>query len=208
MPSIPSNISLHRLATLGASDPAIAHEIFTLLLKDLTQPGRPKLMLCIDNLAHAMQLSKYRDADYHPIHAHQLELVKWFMTHLSGEQKLPNGGMVLAAMSHSNSPHVFSLDTCLELLEEDGNLDARPAYGKWDERVLNVLGGKEGLQIQRMGGVSKDEVRGLMEYWARSGILMDRVDESAVSEGWVISGGGLVGELERGCVRGRMGYKV
>jgi len=39
-----------------------------------------------------------------------------------------------------------------------------------------------------------------MEYWAKSGVFPAVVDEGRVGEGWVVSAG-LVGELERGCLR-------
>ena len=58
--------------------------------------------------------------------------------------------------------------------------------------------------MHRLKGLSKDEARGLMEYWAKSGILRQTVSESLVGEKWSLSGGGVVGELERGCVKMRV----
>ncbi|KAG8525352.1 uncharacterized protein KY384_008996 [Bacidia gigantensis] len=207
LPSIPSNISLARLGLLGAEDATIAHEIFTILLRELQAPDRPPLLLCIDNLAHVMRDSKYRDAEFKLIHAHQLELVKWLVSHLSGSQPLTNGGMVLAATSSSNAPSVRTLNMALESLEAGRTLEGRDALVRWDERVLGVFE-RPGLHVQRLGGLDKDEAKGLMEYWARSGVLLDRVDEKRVGEEWVVSGGGILGELERGCIRGRVGYQI
>ena len=64
--------------------------------------------------------------------------------------------------------------------------------------------GKEGIDVQRIKGLSKEEARGLMEYWAKSGILRQTVSEGLVGEKWTISGGGVIGELERGCLRMRI----
>lgn len=36
-----------------------------------------------------------------------------------------------------------------------------------------------------------------MEYWAKSGLLRKSVDETLLGEKWALSGGGVVGELER-----------
>ena len=94
-------------------------------------------------------------------------------------------------------------------------------YFRYDQRVLNVLatrettvsasltGGKQSIEsprkgsvieVQRLQGLSKEEAKGIMDYWALSGMLRQEVSERLVGEKWTISGGGIVGELERGCV--------
>ncbi|MDI1493301.1 MAG: hypothetical protein OHK93_005089 [Ramalina farinacea] len=151
-----------------------------------------------------MTHSSYRSASFAPIHAHDLTLIEWFTSLLSGTTPLSNGGMVLAATSASNTPAVPALDLALARLEKNDNAGGDP-FKKYDRRVLDLFeGGNVG--VQRLGGVDRGEVRGLMEYWARSGVMGARVDEARVGEEWVLSGGGCVGELERGCVRGRVGY--
>lgn len=84
----------------------------------------------------------------------------------------------------------------------------RDPFRKYDERVLGVfnrsspaVGGL--VEVQRIGGVGKEEARSLMEYWAKSGVCRQRVDEGFVGEKWSLSGGGVVGELERAVVRMR-----
>ena len=64
-----------------------------------------------------MRLSNYKSASFEPIHAHSLFLVSWFLSYLSGKSALPNGGVVLAAMSQSNSPSVSTLRSGLDQLE-------------------------------------------------------------------------------------------
>ncbi|KAL9126523.1 MAG: hypothetical protein Q9217_004447, partial [Psora testacea] len=203
LPSIPNNISLARLAQLGAADPENAWQIFQNLYRELTAPGRPALMLCLDGLAHTMCNSQYRDADYKPIHAHQLTLIEWFLGHLSGKKNLPNGGMVLAATSESNNPPVPSLRLALAQLEGNQQVQKDP-YRKYDERVLGVFDKGGAVEVQRMGGLLREEARRVMEYWAQSGVYRERISEEVVGREWVISGGGVVGELERACVRMRI----
>lgn len=109
----------------------------------------------------------------------------------------------MAATSNSNNPVVPSLNLALAQLEGNEAVQKDP-FKKYDERVLNVFnrpGG--GVGVQRIGGVGKEEARSLMEYWAKSGVVRQRVDEGFVGEKWSLSGGGVVGELERAVVRMR-----
>ena len=192
---------------------------------------RPPILLTIDGLGHAMRLSAYLSSSFTPIHAHDLALVSWFMEYLSGAKSLSNGGMILAATSESNHPSVPSLKLRLAQLEAQQSTassasltlvspidaflqatgqdaakvpEAAP-FTKYDERVMRVLSNEgNNIEIQRLEGLSRDEARGLMEYWAKSGVLRQTVSEGLVGEKWTISGGGVVGELERGCIRMRV----
>ncbi|KAI4275137.1 MAG: hypothetical protein LQ337_003430 [Flavoplaca oasis] len=210
---IPPNISLARLASLGASDPEIAHPIFNLLITDLLSPGRPPVFLGLDGLAHAMQpATGYTAPSLKPIHPHDLMILDWYFNFLSAKQKLPNGGIVMAATSQSNAPKVPSLDFALSDLEgpimtRAGQIipkKERNPFVRYDERVLDILLKEKGPQVQRLRGLSKEEARGLMEYWAKSGMVRERVNEGFVGEKWAISGCGVVGELERAVVRMRV----
>lgn len=158
--------------------------------------------------------SAYKSSAFKPVHAHELAIVDWFMGYLSGASPMPNGGMVLAATSQSNAPNVPTLNMVLKEVEElqsgvsvrggPGTIPKpyRPAvrdpFTRYDERVLSVLKPKpQGPRIQRLAGLTKEEVRGLLEYYARSGLLRQKVSEGLVAEKWSMSGGGVVGELER-----------
>jgi small subunit ribosomal protein S29 len=197
---IAPNISLSRLALLGASDPEVAWPIFQLIYRELCLPGRPPMMMCMDGLAQAMGKTQYISAkDYQPIHAHDFTLIKFFFDHLSGISRLPNGGAILASTSTSNQPHIPSMNLALSQLEGKEPVQRDP-FAKYDERVLGVFD-KGGVEVRRIGGVTKEEARGLMEYWARSGVCRQKVDEGFVGEKWSLSGGGCVGELERVVVR-------
>ncbi|GAB7343924.1 hypothetical protein MBLNU457_1877t1 [Dothideomycetes sp. NU457] len=66
-----------------------------------------------------------------------------------------------------------------------------------DDRVAAVM---EDVAVVDVKGLSKEECRGIMEYYARSGMLRQRVDSLLVSEKWTLAGQGVVGEIERGCV--------
>ena len=222
-----SNISLARLCLLGSSDPDLAYPIFQALLSELTTPSslthpRPPLLLCLDGLAHIMQHSKYISGmNYQPIHAHDLALIRSYVDFLSGAARLPNGGLVLAATSASNrhpnpsldlalSQHAVPFSTASKTLSytnqsvlERSNLPTPPPqnpFFSYDNRVLDAFR-NTGIQTENIEGISKEEARGLMEYWARSGMLRATVDDGLVGEKWTIAGGGVVGELERSCLR-------
>lgn len=76
-----------------------------------------------------------------------------------------------------------------------------PYEKKYDERADRVL---QGLEILQLKGLSRAEARGLMEYWAQSGVLRTRVDETTVTEKWAVAGNGIVGEIERNALRMRI----
>jgi small subunit ribosomal protein S29 len=229
-------MSLDRFLQLGAA-PEHSHAIFNAAMAELTAPGRPPMLLTLDNFARANELTEYKSAAFKPIHAHDFHLLSWFNRHLSGEAPLPNGGAVLAAMSANNSANVPALemrlmqieahqkqasgtlkpgkDLTLPFLEATGQkpspIPAADPYVRYDERVLGLLGGREvaikglpvegGVEVKRVSGVNKDEARSLMEYWAKSGMLSARIDEGVVGQKWTLSGGGIVGELERSCFK-------
>lgn len=237
---IQSNLALSRLCALGASDPNISHQIFLALMSELTSVGRPPLLLTLDGLPHIMKNSAYMSATFQPIHAHDLYIPSWFLSHLRGTTALPNGGAVIAASTASNAPRVPTLAFRLKQLEIEqalvkGTLEPQPEdpalpfllatgqtpdpvprpdpYFPHDQRVLDAFSiptdpnsasagsavSSVNIEIDRLTGLRKSEAKGLMEYWALSGVLRCQVSEKLVGERWSVAGGGLVGELERGC---------
>lgn len=224
---VQSNISLSRFAALGAADPEIAHQIYIALMAELSAPSkpdagkgqqRPPLFLGFDAIDHAMRLSQYLNAETQPIHAHDLALVNSFARYMTGENALPNGGMVLAAISESNRAPSATLDYLLDSKHGAATNWAEPRfsphtgwkaepmrewspYAPFDERVGKFL---ESAEAQKVEGLSKSEAKGLMEYYAMSGVLRNQVTERLVSEKWSLSGGGIIGELERATVRTRI----
>jgi len=201
-----SNISLSRLAALGASDPEIAPAIYAALWTELLLPNRPPILYALDSLPHAMTTSAYLDAAATPIHAHDLSLIAHFVSFLRGDRALPNGGLVVAADSRSNRPPVPTLEHVLassssraagKQADYKAALDARSPYHALDDRVVDAL---RDVEVVTLAGLSKDECRAVMEYYARSGMLRQRVDDRLVGEKWTLAGGGIVGEVERGSV--------
>lgn len=226
-PTFPStlqpDLSLEQLANLGAQDRELAWPAFNALWAELnaTAPAadaqdtkefkpRPPMLVTVDGLAHWMLNSKYRTAEYDPIHAHDLALVNHFLSLLSppsGAKSTPtlaNGGLLLYSTSGSNNPTIYGFDMALKQLEarnsgisETSSEYPRPdPYLKPDQRVLDLLNKKD-IKLQELKGLSKGEARGLMEYFAQSGILREKVNDNWVGEKWSLAGGGVVGELER-----------
>jgi small subunit ribosomal protein S29 len=202
---LPAKPTLKQLVELGIVNPDASWPVFAALWVELTQPGRPPIMLAIDGLAHVMRNSEYLSADVKPIHAHDLTLIRHFMDHLSGKVSLPNGGMVLAATSKSNAPSTPALDFSIQLSEarkrNEKQLPIWNPYKVADQRVMEVL---RNVDVLKVGGLSKEEARALIEYYAASGMLRAKVDEPFVTEKWSLAGMGNVGELERATVRLRV----
>jgi small subunit ribosomal protein S29 len=220
---IQSNISLDRFAELGARDPKIAWPIYVALLKELTLPStpgaqRPALLLTMDVADHIMSNSGYLNSDAKPIHSHDLAIVSHYLSYLSGSTSLPNGGLVLAAVSESNAKRSPTLSHVVATAYGDQTSWSEPAwnphagweaprkpswdpYAPFDQRVADAL---TGVEMWKLQGLSKEEARGVMEYYALSGMLRREVTDRLVSEKWTLSGGGIFGELERGAVRARI----
>nr|POF03032.1 37s ribosomal protein s23, mitochondrial [Quercus suber] len=70
-------------------------------------------------------------------------------------------------------------------------------YVEIDDRVQSVM---ETAHVQRLYGLSKREARGVIEYYAQSGMLRSTVTDGLVNEKWSLAGKGLIGELEKGSV--------
>jgi small subunit ribosomal protein S29 len=213
---IQSNISLSRLCELGARDPDVAWPIFQAFWAELMAEGMPPVLLSLDGLSNIMRESMYLAPDTSKLHAHDLALVDHFVNYLSGERRLENGGAVLAATSRSHAPNSKSMELVLKQLVEiqrgeEGITEKDPFEKSYDDRVEWALGlGPEEavkagpVEVLKLKGLSKKEARGLMEYWAKSGVLRKRVDEKEVAEKWALAGNGVVAEIERGALRMRI----
>lgn len=162
-------------------------------------------MLGIDSLAYIMRDSEYLSPDVEPIHAHDLALVRHFVDVLSGKETLPNGGAILAATSGSNAPAVPALDFSMQVAEakryNPNNIPQWNPYKNIDRRVMDCL---KDVEVIKLNGLSKEEARSIMEYYAASGMLRAKVDEGFVAEKWSLAGMGNIGELERASVRLRI----
>ena len=105
---------------------------------------------------------------------------------------------MLAATTRGNTPRSPSMELAIAQREAEKAGETVPQRDPWskkyDDRVESVL---KSVDVMRLKGVSKAEARGLLEYWAASGVLKRRVDEQVVSEKWTLSGNGVVGEMER-----------
>ena len=198
-------ITLARLCELGARDPDVAWPMFEAFWKEITCDGRPPLMFTLDGLNHVLRNSEYRNTKYEPIHSLDLAIVRKFTDLLSGTATLPNGGAIIAATSRSHAPVVKSLTLAIQQQEdrqagrEVTKLD--PFEREYDARAEAAL---KGAQVLKLGGIKKNEARGLMEYWAHSGVYRGLVDERSVAEKWAVAGSGIVGEIERATLRMRI----
>ena len=214
--------TLHTLALLGASRSENAWPIFQALWKELTATSadpsmqgtepfkpRPPMVVAIDGLAHWMTNSAYMSPEFKPIHAQDFTLIKHFLSLASSPNAMRNGGIALFATSASNNPLSPALDISLKQLaaRQAGIEPAAPEfplpgpYQKLDNRAMayfnTVMNSGNPLGVQELKGVSKDDTRGLLEYYALSGLMRERISEDVVGEKWSLAGGGIIGELHR-----------
>lgn len=202
---IPSDITLLRLCELGARDPEVAWPIFQAFWAEITAEGRPPILMTMDSLQYAMQESQYRSANFELIHAHDLAIIKHFTDYLSAEKTLPNGGAIIVATQRSHANINKMVDLRIKQAEDKQEFRPRtpsdPYEKGYDQRAANVLAS---IEVLRLEGLSKEEARGLMEYWAQSGVFRTQVDERVVVEKWALAGNGIVGEIERGALTMRI----
>lgn len=208
---LPQAATLRDLVALGMANPEASWPVFVALWNELSVPDRPPVLLALDGLSHIMRHSEYMSAQVKPIHAHDLTLVRHFVDHLSGQKKLPNGGMVIAATSQSNAPVSPALDFCIRAArarQEAADIPQWNPYKNVDSRVMETLGDlnseSKDFDIINVGGLSKEEARSIMEYYAESGMLRHKVNQGFVTEKWSLAGMGNIGELEKASVRMRL----
>ncbi|TQN74111.1 37S ribosomal protein S23 [Colletotrichum shisoi] len=195
---VPKDGTLLDIAT-AAKEPEFAWPAFQALWHELTTtPDGPPVFLGLDGLSHTMKISAYRDPSFNLVHSHDLTLVRLFVDALSGKTPLANGGAVIAATSRNNAPRSPSMELALAqsaAAAADLHVPTPDPYNKgYDDRVYEAVRGVETLNVS---GISREEARAVMEYWAASGLMRARIDEITVAEKWTISGGGVLGELER-----------
>lgn len=180
----------------------------------------PPLLIVVDGFDHWMGITKYRSAEFNLIHAHQLTLIEQFVSLLfpsaspsppsshPSSSNLANGGIVLAATTGSNTPNFSSFNRLLTQLQArargleitDPDFPMPGPYTRVDDRVVGLLGATSRTtqpDVRTLKGLSRLEARGLLEYFARSGVMKDVVTEKLVSEKYALSSGGVVGEIAR-----------
>ncbi|KAK8203048.1 mitochondrial ribosomal death-associated protein 3-domain-containing protein [Phyllosticta capitalensis] len=203
------------LVQIGANDADLAWPAFKAFWSEINLPSnkndkalsRPPVLFCVDNVSYIMNKSEYDDRNVQKIHAHDLVIVRQLTDLLSGASKFRNGGLVLAATSGSDSPKSESMDFAIKFNEAKkagtppAELPQWSPFKKIDEYVFQALKDVEPVEVK---GLNKEEARTVMEYYAASGLVRRAVDYNLVGEKWTLSGGGIIGELERACVRQRM----
>jgi small subunit ribosomal protein S29 len=124
---------------------------------------------------------------------------------------------LLAQQSQQLSTHKLSASP-----DQAGNV--LPIPDPWkplDARVMDVMTGLPnglvnetdkkkrrqfgGVGVQKLEGLSKEETRSLIEYFAKSGLLRNAVDDDLVARTWTLSGGGVIEEVENSIMSFRVG---
>jgi small subunit ribosomal protein S29 len=195
---LPPDATLADLAAL-VRDQDVAWPALKVFWEELTTvEGRPPVLLSLDGLVHIMGVSAYRDPALNLIHAHDLTLVGLFADAISGKAPLVNGGAVIGALTRGNCPNNPSVDLAIARAEARASgleePKADPWNKKYDARSLEALGSIEALRLK---GISRDEARVVMEYWAASGVLRSKVSEATIADKWTLGGNGVFGEMER-----------
>ena len=174
-------------------------------MNELTVEGRPPILFAVDGLDHWMGPTEYRNSDHDIIHSHQFTIVQFFLKALFENTSLPNGGMILGATTASSNPIYPTFNLVLEQIAAlnkgikptSTSFPLPPPYQKLDPRVSSLLDTATAANttVKELKGLSKHETRGLLQYFQKSGLLKERVDEVVLGEKWTMSGSGNIGEL-------------
>ncbi|KFX97791.1 hypothetical protein O988_04673, partial [Pseudogymnoascus sp. VKM F-3808] len=184
--------------------PEAAWPIFQALWAEITAAGFPPILLAVDGLNHMMAVSAYRAPDFSLVHAHDLVLVKHFVEHISGAKSLPNGGAVVAATTTANIPKTVTMNLAIQQIQEKAKGEEVTKPSPWVETDVRVLESLKKVDLMSLKGLTKAEARGLMEYWAASGVLRQAVNEATVTEKWALAGNGVIGEIAREALKMRI----
>jgi small subunit ribosomal protein S29 len=216
-----NNVTLFQLAEQGIQDPDKSWKVFLALWEELTLPNtsateslgrRPPILYCADNISHLFVPSQYQVVDdegkVQPIHSLDLALPRHFIDYIIGAKTFPNGGMTLGAISKSDFVTCPPLEVGIELGEarqSSPNADLQVSdywnpLQRIDQRVLDLC---LNLNVVTLKGVSKEDTKAIIQYWAFNGLVRDRMVDSWIGEKWALSGGGVLGELEKAVVRTR-----
>jgi small subunit ribosomal protein S29 len=207
--------TLYQFAMLGVSTPDVAWPVFTALWDDLNSGagGRPPILVAADSISHIFSPSHYKTLDENekliPVHSFDLLLPRFFVDLLTGTKPLPSGGIVLGATSRSDFLPCKPLEIGIKLAQarneaaQSGSSESIDVTRFWnplekiDQRVLDQA---SKLKLLELRGIPTDQARTMIEFWAQNGFVRDVVDPNYVSEKWTLSGGGILGELERNIV--------
>lgn len=209
------NATLFDLVQHGATDFHLAAITWRALYKELTEPGdnaRPPVLVAADGVDHWMGPTQYRNSEHNIIHAHQFSLIKRLVNLLFKPDMKPpflSGGMVLFATSGSNTRAYTSFELLLSQMraaQYDGLSPSSPGfpvplpYSNPDEHVMSLSAPATqpgNVNLMTLKGLSREESKGYLEYFAKSGLLHKRITEQFVGEMRGLSGGGVVGELAK-----------
>jgi small subunit ribosomal protein S29 len=214
------DLTLLHLCEIGAKEPNVAWPLFEALWAELTIKNtpemiekfgkRPPVLFSADNISYLFSPSGYEILNPEtdrlvPIHSFDFLLPKHIVDHITGAKILPNGGLVLGATSktHFIKCQPLSVGIAMGQARRDEPERPAPVHEFWnplfkiDRRVLDEVAN---LDVMKLQGIPKEHAQAVIEYWAKSGMVDDRVEQSYIGQKWTLSGGGVIGELEKAVI--------
>ena len=158
--TLPENSSLYKLLEIGAVDPVIAHDVLDVFLAEMNLGGRPPVLMTLDNISITTLPSRYRDADFQPVHPFDLEIIRTFIEYLNGSKELRDGA-VLTCTSSVPACRPKSLNIALK--EE-----RRSPFEAVDPRIAE---GIKGATVVEVGQYTSREAASIVQYYASAGLL-------------------------------------
>ena len=168
--TLPANSSLHKLLQIGAADAAVAHDVFDRFMQEMNSTegeggaGRPKLLLVLDNLTIASIPTQYRTPEFEQVHPLDLDILKQFYGYLSGEQKLANGGAIVACTSSRPTVKARALGVAL------GGSGKVSPFEQIDGRIVDAI---KDVPVIKVGPYTSKEAASVIRHYADCGLIRD-----------------------------------
>ncbi|RIA84681.1 mitochondrial ribosomal death-associated protein 3-domain-containing protein [Glomus cerebriforme] len=160
-----------QLLDVGINDPHSAQEVFEIFLEEIGNNQEYPVLLAVDEVNAFYTDSEYRDVDDSLLEATKLSLPRTILEYFSGNKDFTYGA-VIGALSQNFKPFVSKpLEVALGLSESS----------LWKPISRTILQYATGLQRFDVKEYSKDEAKGVMDYYYNTSILPQHKEQFFVN---------------------------
>ncbi|GME78953.1 unnamed protein product [Ambrosiozyma monospora] len=141
------------------SKPTNATFVLTTLLEELSKQTKYPVYMTVDNFSTFVQnaMTKYRNNANENIYFQKFTIIKTILDYVTGDSKFAKGAVVVA--THGSDRENCTIPAALGDVEPD----YYAGFKDWDQDFTNLLRSNGGLQQLRVGKLSVDETKSILE---------------------------------------------